>query len=60
MEKYFGLQDFKFPAPREVDRYLYVWESDKGIDLYVFPSPPEVDRELYRLETNRTIEKCSN
>ena len=40
-----------FPAPREVDRYLY-----KGKDVmeymngrYVeFPAPCEVDRELYR------------
>ena len=37
-----------FPAPLEVDRYLYVEEFESLIDeLYPFPAPREVDRYLY-------------
>ena len=39
----------KFPAPLEVDRYLY-WHFDRASGDYfpqVFPAPREVDRYLY-------------
>ena len=43
---------FVFPAPREVDRYLYTLISPM-IDEYIaevrFPAPREVDRYLYEI-----------
>ena len=37
-----------FPAPREVERYLYLDEPEKvKIPQFVFPAPLEVDREIY-------------
>ena len=37
-----------FPAPREVDRYLYINEyQEPKIILVRFPAPREVDRFLY-------------
>ncbi len=36
-----------FPAPLEVDRYLYGWCWEEPDGSYPFPAPLEVDRELY-------------
>ena len=37
-----------FPAPLEVDRYLYVFGAEEAKNFYyVFPAPREVDRYLY-------------
>ena len=50
---------FVFPAPREVDRYLYTLISPM-IDEYIaevrFPAPREVDRYLYIVFYNYTYE----
>ena len=40
----------KFPAPREVDRYLYERRLNMAMFYEVFPAPLEVDRELYGIE----------
>ena len=52
------IKALKFPAPREVDRYLY---SMPYIDTMAgekeFPSPLEVDRELYIRSEFRNIRK---
>ena len=47
--------DKKFPAPREVDRYLY-WEGH-GFYLapQMFPAPLEVYRELYRFSRGSSL-----
>ena len=37
----------KFPAPREVDRELYVISRIFKYATSLFPAPREVDRELY-------------
>ena len=37
----------RFPAPREVDRYLYLDIFDEMASIDEFPAPREVDRELY-------------
>ena len=36
-----------FPAPREVDRWIYAKELVQHGDIWSFPSPLEVDRFLY-------------
>ena len=36
-----------FPAPPEVDKYLYIKLLDKITKWFLFPAPLEVDRELY-------------
>ena len=36
-----------FPAPLEVDRYLYGWWWEEPDGSYPFPAPLEVDRYLY-------------
>ena len=38
-----------FPAPREVDRYLYRFGKNRTFGGLRFPSPLEVDRFLYAL-----------
>ena len=38
----------RFPAPREVDRELYIYLSSNAAYDLEFPTPPEVDRELYK------------
>ena len=39
-----------FPAPREVDRYLYrAMTSQEYLEILKFPASLEVDRELYTL-----------
>ena len=48
MSKYFHKGDaVMFPAPREVDRYLYRSQMKKVIAPVRFPAPREVDRYLY-------------
>ena len=37
-----------FPAPLEVDRYLYHLESCLALGGLAFPAPREVDRFLYK------------
>ena len=44
----FGVMNYKFPAPREVDRCLYKMQYITIDELVTFPAPREVDRELYR------------
>ena len=39
--------DFLFPAPLEVDRFLYAGATEYIIDGTRFPAPLEVDRFLY-------------
>ena len=48
-----------FPAPREVERYLYLDEPEKvKIPQFVFPPPREVDRYLYsNFATRKTIKQ---
>ena len=36
-----------FPAPSEVDRFLYVVDGTLMIGSIAFPSPTEVDKYLY-------------
>ena len=39
----------EFPAPREVDRWIYIEKAVLyGRTMTHFPAPPEVDRYLYR------------
>ena len=38
----------QFPAPREVDRELYIRMKEAEAREKQFPAPREVDRELYR------------
>ena len=39
---------YPFPAPREVNRYLYDdWEPSTNTKMKMFPPPLEVDREIY-------------
>ena len=41
-----------FPAPREVDRYLYDGNADFEYFPSMFPATPEVDRGIYDLDTS--------
>ena len=42
--------NLKFPAPREVDRYLYTGSKKRFFIDLEFPAPLEVDRYLYLFE----------
>ena len=46
----------KFPAPLEVDRFLYkvAWKRDFELSQK-FPAPLEVDRELYPIMSLNTV-----
>ena len=58
MSKYFHKGDaVMFPAPREVDRYLYRSQMKKVIAPVRFPAPREVDRELYK---RNSFWRCDN
>ena len=37
----------RFPAPREVDRQLYLQFTEPKAEKLSFPAPPEVDKYLY-------------
>ena len=47
MKLEYGSKSQAFPAPLEVDRYLYSFTSIKARFDKKFPAPREVDRELY-------------
>ncbi len=44
-----------FPAPLEVDRYLYNSCGSSGYHWVEFPAPLEVDSELYRTTSIKLI-----
>ncbi|RKV66566.1 MAG: hypothetical protein D8H99_67165 [Streptococcus sp.] len=44
------MQPPEFPAPPEVDRYLYNTNKQLIKRINEFPAPLEVDRELYKLD----------
>ena len=56
---YAVLEESQFPAPLEVDRYLYIVFYNYTYELDIlFPAPPEVDRQLYtRLENKARFDK---
>jgi len=50
----------EFPAPREVDRWIYIEKAVLyGRTMTHFPAPPEVDRYLYLVDANFRVSSVS-
>ncbi len=48
-----------FPAPLEVDRYLYGWYWEEPDGSYPFPAPREVYWELYPMLIKSSLNRYS-
>ena len=56
MNRFIAIWILLFPAPREVDRYLYGLINKVRVTAEEFPAPREVDRDLYTLRIILTLE----